>query len=96
MGFSRQEYWSGLPCLPPEDLPEPGIKPACLTSLALGRGFFTTSPTWEAPFLLWQVVTLPPRRQGAERAAGSGRDVPGDWGSPCMKAIFFSIGLVAR
>ena len=27
MGFSRQEYWSGLLCLPPEDLPDPGIKP---------------------------------------------------------------------
>ena len=26
MGFSRQEYWSGLPCLPPGDLPQPGIK----------------------------------------------------------------------
>ena len=28
MGFSRQEYWSGLPCPPPGDLPHPGIKPA--------------------------------------------------------------------
>ena len=27
MGFFRQEYWSGLPCHPPEDLPDPGIKP---------------------------------------------------------------------
>ena len=27
MGFSRQEYWSGLPCLPPGSLPSPGIKP---------------------------------------------------------------------
>ena len=27
MGFSRQEYWSGLPCSPPRDLPNPGIKP---------------------------------------------------------------------
>jgi len=26
MGFSRQEYWSGLPCPPPGDLPDPGIK----------------------------------------------------------------------
>ena len=32
MGFSRQEHWSGLPCPPPVDLPDPGIKP---TSLAL-------------------------------------------------------------
>jgi len=27
MEFSRQEYWSGLPCPPPGDLPNPGIKP---------------------------------------------------------------------
>ena len=27
MGFSRQEYWSGLACPPPGDLPNPGIKP---------------------------------------------------------------------
>ena len=26
IGFSRQEYWSGLPCPPPEDLPDPGIE----------------------------------------------------------------------
>jgi len=32
MGFSRQEYWSGLPCPPPGDLPDPGIKPASLPS----------------------------------------------------------------
>ena len=30
MGFSRQEDWSGLPCPPPGDLPEPGVKPASL------------------------------------------------------------------
>ena len=27
MGFPRQEYWTGLPCPSPEDLPNPGIKP---------------------------------------------------------------------
>ena len=30
MGFSRQENWSGLPCLPPGDPPDPGIKPASI------------------------------------------------------------------
>ena len=35
MGFSRQEYWSGLPCPPPKDLPNPGIKPTCVMSPAL-------------------------------------------------------------
>ena len=48
MGFSRQEYWSGLPCPPPGDLPNPGIKSASLWSLALAGRFFTTSATWEA------------------------------------------------
>ena len=33
LGFSRQEYWSGLPCSPPEDLPNHGITPAALLSL---------------------------------------------------------------
>ena len=37
MGFSRQEYWSGLPCPPPWDLPDPGIEPR--------------SPTWQADSL---------------------------------------------
>ena len=41
MGFSRQEYWSGLPCPPPEDLPDPGMEPA---SHALAGRFFTTEP----------------------------------------------------
>ena len=35
MGFSRQEYWSGLPCPPPEDRPNPGIKPESSPSPAL-------------------------------------------------------------
>ena len=35
MGFSRQEYWSGMLCPSPGDLPDPGIKPASLTSPAL-------------------------------------------------------------
>ena len=42
MGFSRQEYWSGLPSPSPGDLPDPGIKSV---SQALGRGFCSTSPT---------------------------------------------------
>ena len=48
MGFSRQEYWSGLLCPPPGDLPNSGIEPLSLTSPALPSGFFTTCTTWEA------------------------------------------------
>ena len=47
VGFSGKEYWSRLPCPSPGDLPDPGIKPATLTS-ALAGGFFTTSTTCEA------------------------------------------------
>ena len=48
MEFSRKEYWSGLPCPPPEDLPDPGIELMSLRSPALARTFFTTRATWEA------------------------------------------------
>ena len=48
MKFSRPENWSGLPCLPPGDLPDPGIKPVSLMSPALAGRFFTTRDTWEA------------------------------------------------
>ena len=37
MGFSKQEYWSGLPSPPPEDLPDPGIELVSLMSPATGR-----------------------------------------------------------
>ena len=48
MGFSRPEYWSGLPCPPPGDLPDPRIETASLMCPELAGGFFTTSATWEA------------------------------------------------
>ena len=44
MGFSRQEYWSGLPCPPPGDLPDPGIEPISLVSLALQADSLPTEP----------------------------------------------------
>ena len=50
MGFSRQEYWSGLPCPPPEDLPDPDIEHGAPTlqahslSLSLSSNIFSDSP----------------------------------------------------
>ena len=44
IGFPRQEYWSGLPFPSLGDLPDPGIKPTSLASLALAGRFFTTEP----------------------------------------------------
>ena len=46
MGFSRQEYWSGLPCPPPGDLPDPVMEPG---SPALQADSFTAEPPGEAP-----------------------------------------------
>ena len=48
MGFSRQEYWGGLPCPPSGVLPDLGIELVPAESPALAGGFFTTSATWEA------------------------------------------------
>ena len=47
MGFSRQENWSGLPFLPPGDLPDSGIEPTSLMYPELAGGFFTTGATCE-------------------------------------------------
>ena len=48
MGFSRREYWSGLPSSLAGDLPDPGIEPESLVSPALAGRFFATSASWEA------------------------------------------------
>ena len=45
MGFFRQEYWSGLPCSPPGDLPNPGIEPASLMSPALQADSLPDEPS---------------------------------------------------
>ena len=46
-GFSRQEYWSGLPFPPPGDLPNQDIEPGASASSALAGEFFTASAIWE-------------------------------------------------
>ena len=50
LGFSRQEYWSGLPFLSLGNLPYPGIEPVSLTPPTLAGGFFIPSVTWETIF----------------------------------------------
>ena len=49
MGFSRQEYWSGLLFPPSGDLPNPEIKPGSPESPALASGFFTSEPSGKPP-----------------------------------------------
>ena len=59
MRFFRQEYWSGLPCPPLGDLPNPGIEPASLKSPALRGRFFTTNTAWSGSLsflLLMRVI----------------------------------------
>ena len=55
-GFFRQECWNGLPFPSPEDLPDPGLKPA---SPALGGEFFTTEPPGKPRKLLNAANLLP-------------------------------------
>ena len=68
MGFSRHEYWSGLPCPPPGDLPNPGTEATSVMPSALAGGFFATSTTWEARELA-QVNAI----QGLEATQSEGR-----------------------
>ena len=51
MGFSRQEYWSGLPCPPPGHLPDPGIEPTSPVSPALQVDSLPLSH-WGSPIIL--------------------------------------------
>ena len=44
MGFSSPLSWSGLPCPPPGDIPDPGIKPMSLVSSALAGGSLPLVP----------------------------------------------------
>ena len=62
MGFSRQEYWSVLPCPPPGYLPDPWIEPASLESPALAGRFFRGSPgekwKWKSLSCVWLFAAL--------------------------------------
>ena len=84
MGFSRKEYWSGLPFPPPGHLPNPGIDPRSLILLHWQVGSLTTSSTSEAPRTggpshssglirdLLDLVGLPPWLSGKESASNAG------------------------
>ena len=54
MGFSRPQYWSGLPFPCPGDLPHPAIEPVSLRSAALTGRFFTTTTTFWKPISVWR------------------------------------------
>ena len=82
-GFSRKDYWSGLPCPPPGDLPDPGIEPAC-TSSALASGFFPTSAPGKPTFCVhntlkeipeWVLVWKWKRKIGGVTRSGHSRQI---------------------
>ena len=50
MGFSRQEYWSGVPCPPPGDFPDSGIEPGSLMLLHWQVGSLSLAPPGKPPF----------------------------------------------
>ena len=104
MEFSRQEYWSGLPFSPPEDLPDPGIEPA---SPALAGGFCTASATWEAPVIcctvppsyvaLWDSKS--PHRPTSERVSWCLETFPPSWpppwdGSPSLTLLSLFLSFI--
>ena len=84
MGFSRQEYWSGLPCLPAGDLPNLGIKTESLTSPALAAGFLTTSASWEN----WRCSIQPEKTR-------PGGDSDSDY-EPILKKIKLELNKVGK
>ena len=61
-GILQSDYWSGLPCPPPGDLPDPEIEPTSPVSPALAGGFFTTSTIWEAPGSEGSLISKAQRR----------------------------------
>ena len=58
MGFSRQEYWSGLPCPPPGDLPNPGTGPSVLCLLHWQAGSLPLAPPGKPSDLLGMSISL--------------------------------------
>ena len=72
-GCSRQEYWSGLPCPPPEDLPNPGVRPR---SLALQTDSLPAELSEKPQFPHTEEEIEELLRLGAVSSLGSPR---GDW-----------------
>ena len=61
LGFSRQEYWSAVPFLPPGHLPDPGIELESLASPARAAGLFTIEPPGKPFLLLFDVFSSVPK-----------------------------------
>ena len=88
MGFSRQEYWSGVPLPAPGELPDPGMEPTPLESQdASAGGFFTTGATWEA-----RVVWITIKEQSfLELPLHAGQKAKLLWRNSMSKVMSFSL-----
>ena len=92
MGFSRQEYWSGLPCPPPGELLDPGIKPTSLTSPALAdKGFPGGSTGKESVCNAGDLGSIP----GWGRCPEEGKGYPLQY-SGQENSMVYSTGLQSR
>ena len=101
--FSRREYWSGLLCLPPGHLPDPGSNSSCISALA--AGFFTTSTTWGAgvyfcsatpPFIGGWDTTFMRGSNCRSRSPTSFHHFPGQRAQQCFPAFFLNSALGDR
>ena len=96
LGFSRQDYWSGLPCPPPGDLLGLGSEPASLGSPALPGRFFTIEPPGK-PNRKWQGLVTTSLSVTADKMLTdtvnhSRRGLPRGTALPTPKAILRSGG----
>ena len=85
MEFSREEYWSGLPCPPPGDIPVSGIKPMSLASLALQADSSPLSQGKPQLTLYYRsnyTSKANSKKKGSDLWSPQGKGVVGD----CMKA----------
>jgi len=69
MGFSRQEYWSGFPCPPPQDLSNSEIEPKSLTSTYFGRRVLYHEYHLGSPDVTWylRLEMLTAKGEGSSR-----------------------------
>ena len=86
MGFSRQEYWSRLPCLPPGDLPNPGTEPKSMSPTLAVLSLFRCVQLFETT---WTVVLQPLSMAFSRQEYWRGLPFPspGDLPDPGIKAM---------
>ena len=87
MGLSRQEYWSGLPCPPPGDLPNPGIERVSLISPALTGGLYETlrKPTFST-VCVWLSHSVSFLSCWTDSEVGTEREGDGYWPFPSTQS----------